>query len=218
MSEVREPERKRKRQAEPDQESDREEATERREPVGRTCAFSFVHNDLFYVGHCFCFTEEQYELFSDSGYSEDQLLPLQRFDFATAQWSGVSPVSVDRHRKGKRKRKFPASGFVCCAVVGNCAYAFGGRWRYGYAVHELNLETMAWQRLEPQNREDGPMDKKSAGMVAYGEEGLCIFGGYGPVTDRHQPGATYHTDHSSSLSTCFTNEVHLFHIKTGWSV
>ena len=218
MSEAREPERRRERQAEPENQ-DSEEATEKREPVGRRDAFSFLHNDQFYVGHCFGFSQTQYELYSDSGYSEDQLLPLQRFDFSTAQWSGVSPVCVDRDRKGKRKRtRFPACGRVCCAVVGDCAYTFGGRWKHGYAVHELNLETFVWQKLEPQNRADGPMRKESAGMVACGGEALCVFGGYGPVPGRHQPGATYHDDQFSTLSTCFTNELHLFHLRAGESV
>ena len=35
-------------------------------------------------------------------------------------------------------------GGVCCAMLGDCAYTFGGEWKYGYAVHELNLETMVW--------------------------------------------------------------------------
>jgi len=93
---------------------------------------------------------------------------------------------------------------VCCAVLGDCAYTYGGRWKYGYAVHELNLETMVWRRLEPKNREDGPLtDKHEAGMVACGDEALCVFGGYGPDTGRHahQRGATYHSDSVITLKT-----------------
>lgn len=74
---------------------------------------------LFYVGHCFAYTQKQYALYSESGYSEEQLLPMQRFDFSTAEWSSVTTGSVDRDRKGnERKRsKLAAGGLVSCAVI-----------------------------------------------------------------------------------------------------
>ena len=66
-------------------------------------------------------------------------------------------------------------------------------------MHELNLESMVWRRLEPKNREDGPIHKIRAGMVACGHEALCVFGGFGLDTD-------------------FTNELHLYYIVAGWSI
>ena len=74
-----------------------------------------------------------------------------RFDFSSAQWSGVSPVCVNHEPEegGYWRFKEGVSSGVCCA------YTFVGFWKYGYAVHELNLEMMGWQRLEPQNREEG---------------------------------------------------------------
>ena len=58
---------------------------------------------------------------------------------------------------------------------------------------------MIWRRLEPQNREEGPVHKYRAGMVAFGDEALCVFGGYGVDTD-------------------YTNELHLYHVERGRSV
>ena len=195
-------------------------ALERREPLGGIGAFSFVHNDYMYVcynRYCDPVRERQHKLFRNREYSEDQLLPVQRFDFSSAQWSGVSPVCVDHEPGGKGYwPKLSVDCGMCCAVLGNCAYTFGGLCKYGYAVHELNLETMVWRRLQPKNREDGPMHKKDAGMVACGGEALCVFGGFGRDTSRHQPGATYHSDdgYYSKRDLYHTNELHLFHVKT----
>ena len=187
-------------------------ASEKREPVGRKGAFSFVHNDYFYVSH-------GDPAWDRKGYSEDELLPLQRFSFSSAQWSGVSPASVDQEpEEQKYWTKLTRDSGVCCAVLDDCAYTFGGRWKFSYAVHELNLKTMVWRRLEPQNREDGPLkDKHEGGMVACGDEALCIFGGYGIGTGRHQLGAAYHSDddYYIDLDGCWTNELHVFHIKKG---
>ena len=160
--------------------------------MGRCKAFSLVHKDHFYV----CQGQDS----RHDGYSEDQLLPLQRYDFTLAQWRGVSPVCVDHEPEEKKfTREFTVDGGVCCVVLGNCAYTFGGQWKYGYAVHELNLESIVWRRLEPKNREDGPIHKIRAGMVACRHEALCVFGGFGLDTD-------------------FTNELHLYHIVAGRSI
>ena len=189
-------------------------ASERREPVGRREPFSFVHNGQFYVGHG---DPGWLKAARDQGYREDQLLPLQQFDFSFAQWRGELPVTMAREKEERRYWREPMRQVgVCCAVLGDCAYTYGGFWKYGYAVHQLNLETMVWRRLEPQNREDGPMDKYKAGMVACGGEALCVFGGYGPDTGRHvhQPGAAYHSD-SDHPENSWTNELHVFTIKKG---
>lgn len=107
---------------------------------------------------------------------------------------------------------------VCCAVLGDCAYTFGGCWKYGYAVHEVSLETMTWRRLEPSNREDGPIQNNlRAGMIACGDNTLCVFGGLGHTLQKHQPGAAYHTYDPKNSHHCFTNELHLFSISTGMS-
>ena len=182
-------------------------ASKKTEPLRRYMSFSFAHKK-FYVCHGEPFIAEPppADLALAIG------LPLQRFDFSSAQWSDVSPVSVDQEPEERdfwRKRTNHVG--VCCAVLGNCAYTFGGMWKYGYAVHELNLDTMVWRRLEPRIREDGPMDKIHAGMVVCGDETLCVFGGYGHDTGRHQPGATYYSDGAI----CYTNELHVFHTKKG---
>ena len=163
------------------------------EPSHREGAFSFVHKNHFYVCHggAVFYTEKK-------NYTQDQLLPLQRFDFSSGRWSGVSPVCAD-HEEGEKHYWTDltwASDFgVCCAVLGDCAYTFGGHWQYGYAVHELNLETMVWRRLEPRNRKDGPMDvadgSYKTGMVACGDHTLCV------------------------ISPKIEEELHLFHINTG---
>ena len=192
-------------------------ASERREPAARMDQSCFVYNDQLY----FC---RRYAPWCGCGRgylkecTEDQRhLPLQRFDFSSAQWSGVSPVCDDQEEQEERywNNRDEDLG-VCCAVLGDRAYTFGGKWKYGYAVHELNLGTMVWRRLELQNREDGPMQKDKAGMVACGDEALCVFGGcqYELGNGRRQLGAAYHV-YEHAYENWWTNELHLFHIKTG---
>ena len=179
-------------------------ASEKREPVGGRQAYSFIHDGQFYVCHAHRLCECE----------KEQLLPVRRFDFSSAQWKYVSPAIEAQEREGFHYRtKCTSVHGMCSAVLGNCAYTFGGlEWADGYAVHELNLEAMVWRKLEPQNREDGPIQKEDSGMVVCGDEALCVFGGFGTDTGQHQPGATYHPHQHSR---CFTNELHLFHIGTG---
>lgn len=175
--------------------------------MGGRQAYSFVHSDQFYVCHAHRLCECE----------EDQLLPVRRFDFSSAQWKYVSPETEAQERQGYNyRRKCTSVHGMCCAVLGDCAYTFGGlEWADGYAVHEINLRTMVWRKLEPTNREDGPIQKEDSGMVACGDETLCVFGGFGVLTGQHQLGATYHAYQSPN---CFTNELHLFHVRTGRSL
>ena len=145
-------------------------ATERRDPKGLRLPFFFVHNDQFYACRGGVVWRD------NRGDMEDRRLPLQRFDFSTAQWSGVSPVSADHERQEKYfwERTNYDDTELCCAVLGDCAYTFGGFWEYGYAVHELNLETMVWRRLEPKNREDGPSGNTGQGW-SRARMTLCVY-------------------------------------------
>ena len=212
-------------------------ASQREEPEARREEFSFVHSDRFYVrqykrpGSTQHTVSQNRRVFntrsSNRGDSREgsavspHELPLQRYYFSSGQWSGVSPASVEEEPEEQSYWRDLAEhhGGTCCTVLGDCAYTFGGFWKYGYAVHELNLESMIWRRLEPRDKEDGPMDKENAGMVACGDEALCIFGGHGPDTGRHQPGAAYRTNSVHEHSDhCVTNELHLFNTSTCKSI
>ena len=133
-------------------------ASRKWEPADGKVTFSFVHNDKFYV-RVSCALQARYRGGPEPEYSEEQLLPLQQFDFSSAQWSDVSPLCADREPEEQRfwteftrlRRHYVG---MCCAVLGDCAYTYGGDWQYGYAVHELNLETMVWRRLKAKNRHD----------------------------------------------------------------
>ena len=168
----------------------------------RSGAFSFVHNNQFYLCHGdAAFLPEKLQC------TNDQLLPLQRFDFSSAQWSGVSPVCVDHEPKARDFWTVLTGDHdhgVGCALLGNCAYIHGGCWEYGYAVHELNVETMVCRRLEPKNGEDGPKHKNNlpycARMVACGDEALCVIST---------------TNKNNGMNLFFHLQLHMFHVPTG---
>jgi len=254
---------------------------------------SFVHNNQFYLCHGGAKFKREGEKLQ---YTRDQLLPLQRFDFSSAQWSGVSPVSAARKQRSWNQplplqrfsarwsgvspvgeagehhfwdQPFPLQRFsarwsgvspvsdagehhfwdqplplqrfsaqwsrsgvspesdagehrfwtvlkrpddgVDCALLGNCAYIHGTSVWYGEAVRELelNVKTMICQRLEPQNKKDGPKHGFGYGpnslhdyarMVACGDEALCLI-------------STTAKDNGMDLS--FHLQLHLFHVPTG---
>ena len=68
---------------------------------------------------------------------------------------------------------------------------------------------MVWRRLEPKNREDGPYRMQGAGMVACGDEALCVFGGIG--CREFGEGRSQ----ARAKRRCKSNELHLFCISSG---
>ena len=136
------------------------------------------------------------------------------FDLGTGLWS-VQETS------GEKVHLPSALSGVSCTVAGGSLYTFGG-WDYGSRtadVHQLDLTTFVWRRRPSTNRWEGPYLKDKAGMVAYGEDMLVIFGGYGYPSVEHvlsprQPGASYVKD-SSFSDLCWTNELHLFVVEKG---
>ena len=187
------------------QESDADEFNEAsvHEPVGRRGACSFVH-----LEHVYLF--QGYEGGAALAQRPQGSLPF--LDPQAGRWSSVSTLGEVLPKS--------ISG-ACCAVVNDCLYTFGG-WIAGFRnadVHELDLESLAWKKLEPCNPGEGPFLKDKAGMVGYGEEMLCVFGGYGYPSESHitqggyrqQEGASYNWDPNSGI--CWTNELHLLHIK-----
>ena len=97
------------------------------------------------------------------------------------------------------------TGGCCCLVIKDSLYVFGNLCCYGRCttnVHELNLNNYKWRTINSTNPEEGPLCKGGAGMVDYGEEMLCVMGGYG------HPAARNSDDD-------MTNELHIFHISLG---
>ena len=136
---------------------------------------------------------------------------LDVFDFTRFEWTSI-----------KTEGTYPSSTVgASFTVIRDCLYVFGG-WYYGRRnadVHELNLVDYKWKKLSDHDEERaGPLKKDKTGMVNYGDDMLCIVGGYcHPDKWKEfvgQRGASYHWDHSSLMELCWTNELHLFHTKT----
>ena len=173
------------------------------QPPGRRGSCSFFHNGKFFIF---------------SGYTEGTHLSdkasadLEVFDLSTGLWS-ILPTSGDQLPQC-------ISG-SCCTVTNNRLYVFGG-WYRGYRnafLYELDLDTHKWRKLEPSNPSKGPFRKDKAGMVAYGDHMVVVFGGYGYPSWDHmggevgQAGASYAWDPNSFMENCWTNELHVFHVE-----
>lgn len=162
------------------------------EPIGRKGLCSAIHDGKLYILGGYPFSQ------SSSG--------LDVYDFDQCEWA-FAATETPGHPALK------ISGSVC-VVIKDSLYTFGG-WMHGNRnadIHELNLMSFKWRQLEVSNPELGPMLKDKAGIVDYGEEMLCVMGGYGDKVN-HQKGASYHWDVDAMK--CWTNELHLFHISLG---
>ena len=131
---------------------------------------------------------------------------LDVFNFSTYQWDSIKT-------EGSYPNFTSGSGII---VVKDCLYLFGGWFRgeRNADVHQLNFTNLNWTKLTDRDMKGGPMCKDKAGMIDYGDEMLCIFGGYGygDFEFVNQKGASYHWDPTSHSEICWTNELHLFHI------
>lgn len=170
------------------------------EPVGKRGQWSAVYGGKFYV----------YGGYAGRVFTSRRPLTdhLDVFDFSKGEWSvmkteGESPRVV--------------SG-ACSAVNGDCLYMFGG-WYRGIRnadVYELSLVDLRWKKLTECDMKDSPLCKDKAGMVDYGSDMLCVTGGYGQSRRafHSKKGVSYHLDKTSYFQIGWTNELHLFHIKS----
>jgi len=96
-------------------------------------------------------------------------------------------------------------------------YSFGGfdgTSRYN-TLHTLDPNSLEWKEQLVLNQADGPMRKRSCGMVPYGQDKLALFGGYGIPIGPTQPGATFTKSTSSTDGSGWSNELHIFNINEG---
>lgn len=102
-----------------------------------------------------------------------------------------------------------------CASLLDVPYSFGGVHEDDFynCLHMLDPTSLQWEELRVQNPAFGPMKKGSSGMVAYGQDRLAMFGGYGIPTEQHLP--TFIENSSYTDGRGWTNELHIFHINEG---
>ena len=171
------------------------------EPLGLRGSCSFIRDEKFYISHGY-----------NGPHDPQREEVLYSYDLHTAEWSELVVSDTTR----REKRVVSGEAFT---LVRNTLYTFGGWWDgvRNSRVRELDLDSCRWSECTSSNPSEGPMHKDKAGMVAYGDEMLCVFGGYGDAPERNgivrQRGAQYDTDMASVWGFCWTNELHLFHIK-----
>ena len=84
----------------------------------------------------------------------------------------------------------------------------------------LDLVTLNWKELTTSNPADAPMKMSGCGIVAYGNNQLVLFGGFGipssESTQTQQPGSVFFRRNSISGEKGWTNELKVFNIEEGW--
>lgn len=108
-----------------------------------------------------------------------------------------------------------------CVSLLDLLYSFGGTIEgtgassYYNSLHTLDSTSYEWNLIQVLNEADGPMRKRGSGMVAYGQDKLALFGGFGIPTGHNQPGATFTKDTNHTDARGWTNELHLFSVNEG---
>ena len=107
-------------------------------------------------------------------------------------------------------KQHPTHGDAPSGCIGSAATSIGSKFyhfggfsgkKFHNTISELDVSTFQWQKLEPTN-EDGtcPIPKMDAGMIAFDNRVLVIYGGKGVV--------------GKGSNTAWTNELHCFDIIT----
>ena len=71
-------------------------------------------------------------------------------------------------------------------VAGTNLYVYGG-WdgqKAHNVLHQLNLKTFAWSEVKVGNPDNAPPEMSGCGIVAYGDNKLVLFGGYGQKKEK----------------------------------
>ena len=103
--------------------------------------------------------------------------------------------------------------YACTTVRDNILY-FGGRCKPHNCFHndlfELNTLTNEWREIINSSPDNGPMRKRSCGVVPYninGEDNLLVIGGFGSTPITTHTGSKY-IPSPSVPNCCYTNEIH----------
>ena len=104
-----------------------------------------------------------------------------------------------------------------CASLSDQLYSFGGEDGASFynSLHTLDPTSLEWKELRVRNQADGPMRKRTCGMVSYNGDRLALFGGYGIPTGPTQPGATFTKNTRRTDGRGWSNELHIFNSNEG---
>lgn len=116
------------------------------------------------------------KLYLFGGYPFPHPGEIDVFDFRTCCWNILKTNNFGPIRAG-----------ASCTVIKDDVFTFGGFFNgVRHAdIHKLDLQQATWKKIEIKNESQGPMSKDKAGLVDYGEEMLCVVGGFGYFGDRN---------------------------------
>ena len=125
-------------------------------------------------------------------------------------------ISLSQQRKyGSRSIPMdPELTQVACVCVGDLLYLYGSDRKL---LSQLDLRAFLWSELWATTDLDNgetPMIKDACGMVYFADGHLGVFGGYAHPSGPLQPGSKFILNTYGDENEGWTNEFHLFNIKT----
>ena len=110
----------------------------------------------------------------------------------------------------------PPAGVInyACTNIRDSILYFGGSCKPSDCFHndlfELNTLTNEWREIINSSPDNGPMRKRSCGMISFNinaENNLLVIGGFGPTPITTHTGSKY-IPSTNFQNHCYTNEIH----------
>ena len=144
--------------------------------------------------------------------SEDSKLELansiEQFDPFLEVWRQLKTTGGTPH---------PGLDRAACVSLGENVYMYGGHSgnRCKGALSCLNVKSLTWSLLCPEDVAGGPMRKSYCGIVLFHGDKLAVVGGYGYPTGPAQAGSKFIKNTGVNDGRGCTNEFHVFNIGQG---
>ena len=126
-------------------------------------------------------------------------------------------LEVWRQPKTTAGTPHPGLDRAACVSLGENVYMYGGiiGKRYEGALSCLNVKSLTWSLLCPEEVAGGPMRKDSCGIVMFHGDKLAVIGGFGYPTSPAQAGSKFIKNTGANDRRGWTNEIHVFNIGQG---
>ena len=100
--------------------------------------------------------------------------------------------------------------YACTSIRDNILY-FGGSCIPNDCFHndlfELDSLTYEWREIINSSPDNGPMRKRTCGMISFNINNLLVIGGVGPTPITTHPSSKY-IPSPNNPNYCYTNEIH----------
>ena len=101
----------------------------------------------------------------------------------------------------------------CCVSPSGQLYVYGGRDGPRHRGGLYMLSSLGWRQLSSESDAGCPSPKAGFGIACFDEKKVAVIGGYGPLPDALQPGASFIENKHFTDGRGWNNEIHVFDVE-----